>query len=194
MNYEELFKNNKSIFGDSPTPVVKHVANIYLKNHKGGRFLDIGAGQGRDSLYLAKLGFNVLAVDISEEACKQISTKANEIDLNNIKVENTRIEDLIIKKNSYDIISCINLLHFLEKDVAISSIKNMISGLKKNGFIIIKLFIKKNGFKSGELKDLFDDHKIISYEEALVEDPGHPGEPKPHTHNIATIVAQNQKY
>ena len=46
---------------------------------KEGSLADLGAGQGRDSVPLFKLGFNVTAVDISATGLEQIKQKQEEI-------------------------------------------------------------------------------------------------------------------
>jgi 2-polyprenyl-3-methyl-5-hydroxy-6-metoxy-1,4-benzoquinol methylase len=44
--------------------------NNYLKNSKDIKILDIGSGTGRHSIYLAKKGLEVFALDSSELALK----------------------------------------------------------------------------------------------------------------------------
>ena len=38
----------------------------------GGKPLDLGCGSGRDSAYFSSLGFDVMAIDGSEELCKRV--------------------------------------------------------------------------------------------------------------------------
>lgn len=45
---------------------------------KGARILDLGAGDGRNALYLAKHGFRVKAVDLSEAGILKLERLANE--------------------------------------------------------------------------------------------------------------------
>lgn len=44
----------------------------------GGRALDIAAGRGRNALFLAELGFEVDAVDVSDVACEAVARHARE--------------------------------------------------------------------------------------------------------------------
>ena len=51
---------------DTPSPIVKRFADTLPR----GRALDIAAGRGRNALYLARRGFEVDAVDISDEGLR----------------------------------------------------------------------------------------------------------------------------
>ena len=55
----------------------------WLKSHakfliKGGKALDIAAGEGRNSVFAASLGYEVVSMDISEIALKKAQRLANE--------------------------------------------------------------------------------------------------------------------
>ena len=49
----------------------------YLKPKPGARFLDIGCGKGRHSIYLNKKGYNVVGIDLSPESISFASTFVN---------------------------------------------------------------------------------------------------------------------
>jgi SAM-dependent methyltransferase len=52
-----------------------------VQNRKPGRVLDIGMGQGRNSLYLARLGWEVTGVDISDKGVDLARKEAARLDL-----------------------------------------------------------------------------------------------------------------
>ncbi len=56
---------------DTPSPIVKRFAASAPR----GRALDIAAGRGRNALYLAERGFQVDAVDISDEGLRFLAGK-----------------------------------------------------------------------------------------------------------------------
>ncbi len=63
--YRERYRGNQAYFGAEP--------NRFLLDHldrvvAGGRVLDIGIGQGRNGLPLARLGFRVTGIDSSPDA------------------------------------------------------------------------------------------------------------------------------
>jgi len=49
----------------------------YLKPKQNARFLDIGCGKGRHSIYLNKKGYNVVGIDLSPESIKYASKFEN---------------------------------------------------------------------------------------------------------------------
>jgi 2-polyprenyl-3-methyl-5-hydroxy-6-metoxy-1,4-benzoquinol methylase len=58
-HYDKIYKENKEPFGGGrPLALVEQIPS-YMQE---GRVLDIGAGTGRNSIYLAEKGFRVDAV------------------------------------------------------------------------------------------------------------------------------------
>lgn len=76
--WNEFYKNEKSLLGESTFSrfVNKQLNNKYT-------ILDIGCGNGRDSLYFANQGHEVIGVDRSIEAIKQ--NNDNSKDKSNVK-------------------------------------------------------------------------------------------------------------
>ena len=54
-----------------------------------GKILDIACGDGRNSIYLARLGFEVTAIDFSDEAINRLNYFANE---EKLKIKTTLID------------------------------------------------------------------------------------------------------
>ena len=75
MTYDETYKNSKDNFGAEPEPVLR---NYYRRINKSQPVLDIGAGQGRNALFLAREGFTVDAIDPSKVATETISALATQ--------------------------------------------------------------------------------------------------------------------
>jgi 2-polyprenyl-3-methyl-5-hydroxy-6-metoxy-1,4-benzoquinol methylase len=61
-----------------PTSLLTQQTLHLLKRRGAGRALDIGAGEGSDSIRLAKLGYDVDAVEISTVGAKKIECFAEE--------------------------------------------------------------------------------------------------------------------
>jgi SAM-dependent methyltransferase len=64
-------------YGTAPSAPAEHAAELFAR--AGARdVLELGAGQGRDSLFFAERGFNVQALDFAESGVLAISAKAKE--------------------------------------------------------------------------------------------------------------------
>jgi|UPI0003677FC8 2-polyprenyl-3-methyl-5-hydroxy-6-metoxy-1,4-benzoquinol methylase len=86
------------------------------KNYNQVRVLDAGCGQGGLSVYLACLGFEVIAVDLSEVACADARTLAKKLAVDNRCVFHaTSLADIPEEDHSIDyIIGHASLHHFIK--------------------------------------------------------------------------------
>lgn len=64
---------------DNPTEKVTEYIRFVAKKRKGGAVVDIGCGEGRHSLYAARLGMTVTAVDIIPKALEITRKRFREI-------------------------------------------------------------------------------------------------------------------
>ncbi len=200
MGYDNIYKKNSNVWGDKPNALLQEV---YDKAVNTADFLDLGCGQGRDSLFMLQKGFTVTAVDKSQEGINKINgyIKNSKLPLDRITLICEDVENFKIKKNKFAIINAFNVLQFLPKIDALSVVERIKKGLISGGYVIISGFIdsgplfKKNNqdngfFKERELKNLFSDFKMILYEEKVINDPGHPGWPEPHQHSVVKMIAK----
>jgi tellurite methyltransferase len=132
--------------------------------------LDIAMGEGRNAVYLAKKGFIVDGVDISEVGLK----KARLLARNNHVMINTIDADLntyTIKPEAYDVILNID---YLQK----SLIPEIKKGLKHGGVVVFENYtvrqLENTGGKAipknflleeGELPKLFKEFKVLVFRE-----------------------------
>lgn len=137
-----------------------------LNNINGKKALDVACGAGKNSIYLAKNGFEVDALDISSVALESLNQKIYK----NIYTKQVDLEEYIPAKNYYDLIVKTN---YLNRKI----IPNLIEALKKDGLIFIETYMdhptntKPNSnpdflLKKDELKIFFKNNfEIISYDE-----------------------------
>lgn len=106
---------------------------FFLKHlSPGGRLLDLGCGSGRDSAYFSSLGFEVTAVDGSEELCKRVKE--------NYGIESLcmRFEDISFAEEFDAIWACASLLHVKKADMP--AVMGKVSDALKPGGVLYASF------------------------------------------------------
>jgi cyclopropane fatty-acyl-phospholipid synthase-like methyltransferase len=73
MSYDETYRNTANNFGAGPEPILQ---KYYQSINTSRPVLDIGAGQGRNALFLAREGWTVEVIDPSTVAIETISARA----------------------------------------------------------------------------------------------------------------------
>jgi SAM-dependent methyltransferase len=76
-HWEDTFAEKPDMFGTSPSEPAKAAAEVF-KREGAIKILELGSGQGRDTLFFARSGFQVYALDYSETAIRTIKEKAKE--------------------------------------------------------------------------------------------------------------------
>jgi len=95
-------------YGTAPNPWLAAHTDLFAAP---GRALDLAGGEGRDALYLARLGFRVEAIDASAVALAKAQRLA---DRHGVWVEWRRLDlegGYLPPAASFDVITCHNFLH-----------------------------------------------------------------------------------
>jgi SAM-dependent methyltransferase len=79
-HWENTFLETEDMFGDEPSEPARRAAELF-KNEGKVRILELGAGQGRDTMFFAREGFHVHALDYSATGLMGIKEKAEELGL-----------------------------------------------------------------------------------------------------------------
>lgn len=136
-----------------------------LKKHeiKKGKILEIGCGNGRDSLFFACSGFNITGIDVAPEAIslcnkkradsvkKQITIKSK------IKFLVADAENLPFEDKSFVAAYSIAVLHSTDLE---KSLKELARVIKKNGLALIHVYEKTIFLPSNKIKKIFSPEKI----------------------------------
>ena len=76
-HWEDTFAEKPDMFGTSPSAPAKAAAEMF-KRAETVNILELGCGQGRDTIFFAQSGFQVFALDYSEVAIQTIKEKAGQ--------------------------------------------------------------------------------------------------------------------
>src|SRR3989442_5157578 len=82
-----------------------------LKREGARRVLDLGCGAGRHSILLGKIGFQVVALDVSETALKTLEDRLKTASIGNITLVKHEMRGLPFIDSYFDGIICTNVLH-----------------------------------------------------------------------------------
>ena len=81
-HWENNFSTKPEMFGASSSNPARYTLEIFKKNNVRN-MIELGAGQGRDSLLFAKNDIYVHALDYSQSGIGKINEKASEFELLN---------------------------------------------------------------------------------------------------------------
>lgn len=190
----EYLNKEKSTFGNPS----KEVEDIVPFLSKDARILDVGCGDGRHSLYLAKSSFQVDAFDISTNAIDKLNYLKEKYKFN----INTYICDVLDFEFNYkyDLIIVHGVLQFIKKEKQPIVIDLLKKWTKTNGYNIIALFTDEEPvpedlkdvmvgvFKNGEIIEYYNDWEIKLFENKKFNDEHENG--IKHCHALNKIVAQ----
>lgn len=106
---------------------------ILRKRSFGGRFLEIGVGAGDFLIELARLGFEGVGIDLSEEAIKYTADKMGRLGAG---IE-LRTQSFFALDEKFDIIFCFEVLeHFEDDSRALARMNDL---LNPNGYLMLSV-------------------------------------------------------
>jgi SAM-dependent methyltransferase len=79
-HWQKMFDEKPEMFGAEPSDAARIAVEMF-KKEGSRRILELGAGQGRDTLFFAQNGFLVHALDYAQSAVETIAVKARKFGL-----------------------------------------------------------------------------------------------------------------
>lgn len=162
-SFDNTYDEKSEMFGHPYKELQDYFNNCPVK----GDLLDLGCGQGRDSLFLASIGYNVTAVDSSKIGVEQMIKKA--------KSQGYRIDSIVddIKnlklEKKFNVILFDMILHGFEKSLQLKLLSKYSSALNQDGILCI---IFPDDFKTADfmnmLKSLTFDWNLL--DEIIIND------------------------
>lgn len=167
--YDSLYSAEKNVFGNGePAPAVQKLPT-YIKE---GSVLDLGGGEGRNALYLAKQGFQVSVYDISKVGIERLKETAT---VQGLKIE-TRIVDITSEEidGLFDAVVNTFVLHHINQVDALKLITDAQNHTKAGGVHVINTFSKQGDLYERNKKSsrFYPDKKTLGelYQEWNIEE------------------------
>ena len=194
--WEHTYRDdNVSTFAKGPTA---DIGEHWALFPYGGTVLDVGCGEGRNSIFLAEKGFVVDAFDISDAGVEKAKRLAaiKGVDVKFICQDLAKYDF----KGDYDVILSHGVLHLCEKADRDKFIERAKLNTSFGGFNAIGIFTNrlpatpdnapftKSLFDVGELPSRYSDWDIVHHLEGVFED-NHPGGIH-HQHAYERIIAR----
>jgi 2-polyprenyl-3-methyl-5-hydroxy-6-metoxy-1,4-benzoquinol methylase len=132
-DYEKQYQETRDACGD---PFEEFMDFFQHYDVVGADVLDLGCGQGRDALFIARMGHSVLGVDVSKTGISQM-------------IENARLESLDVRgivadlvtyhpSGEYDVVILDRVLHMFKSDSQRLAVLNRASeATRAGGFTLI---------------------------------------------------------
>ena len=134
--WDEIYSDSDYVYGTKPNDFLKE----NIQSLKPGKVLCLADGEGRNSVYLAKLGFEVTAVDSSTVGLEKGRRLAKDENVR-VKFIHADLADYVIEPNHWDnivSISC-HLPSVLRKQVHSS----VVNGLTSTGMLLLEAYTPK---------------------------------------------------
>tara|TARA_Y100000590_G_scaffold86861_1_gene97230 strand:- start:1565 stop:2242 length:678 start_codon:yes stop_codon:yes gene_type:complete len=145
LGYWNSLYSKENYFGTGPTLLALYAKEI-IENNNINNILEIGCGQGRDSIFFANFDYNVTATDISENAIKFVEQIKHEQNLQNLQLF---IHDTLLPLDfpnmDFDLVYSNLALQFFNLEQLTHIFSNVKKVMKKNSFFLFST--KKPGDK-----------------------------------------------
>lgn len=130
--YNELYNQKKFPYAINVDNWLIH----YINQIPLGTVLEVGIGTGKNLPMLLERGYKIDGIDISEQAISDLKKRFTTSSCTFMKAD---IRDYTIEPNSYDLIVCSMVLHYIDKYELANIATKMQNGLKSNGHLFVSV-------------------------------------------------------
>ena len=99
----------------------------------GKRVLDLGCGEGRNGIRLARYAAEVVGYDLSEVAVERANDTAQQLGITNFRAEVNNFSE--VREGEFDVVLCVNMLHHADSPQSV--LNSIHKVLRPGGELII---------------------------------------------------------
>jgi SAM-dependent methyltransferase len=162
--WNKVYSENQAIFVHHPTDLLVGA----IQGRRPGKALDIGMGQGRNSIFLAQQGWDVTGFDPSDEGVCQAQEHARNLGLR-LRTMVVREEDFDLGVAQWDLI----VMTYVRR-LGAGDAERFARALRPQGIFVYE---NNNVGKQNELLKYFLNWRILRFEDVDTSSDWHPGRP-----------------
>jgi tellurite methyltransferase len=197
--YDAKYRREEYYWGVEPSDMCLKTLEL-LPPTRPLRLLDIGCGEGKDAVFLARCGYEVSAFDLSEAGLEKTKRLAKQARVD-VKIFKANLLDYRLNE-TYDVLYSSGVFNYIRPELRDEILENYKAHVNDGGIVAFQTFVKKPfiqrapdkdvsyGWKSGQLATYFHDWYIEQCPE-YVFDCNSGG--KPHKHAANRLFARNIK-
>jgi SAM-dependent methyltransferase len=183
--WNSKFSDPKTQFNREPSRLLVEA----IRTRPPGRALDVGMGDGRNTIFMAQQGWRATGVDLSDIAIAQAKARAAKLHVDLAAIADN-VDHYDMGKNQWDLIALF-YMHAWYHGAKPASPRRIGAALKPGGLLVIEGFAgqEKFMFQPNELLRDFSDLRVLRYEDTEDEAEWAPG----HRSHIIRFVAEKMK-
>jgi SAM-dependent methyltransferase len=131
-DYDKLYGETPNALGEPTRGIVSFFDRLPLQK---ARVLDVGCGQGRDALFLARRGHAVTGVDLSPNGIRDLTAaaRAEKLDVTGIVADVTQFTP----SGLFDVVLIDRTLHMLPPDARLRVLTTLADHIAEHGWLVI---------------------------------------------------------
>jgi tellurite methyltransferase len=200
--YDQEYARCPCFWGTAPGKYVLHLPDLL----RPGKVLDLGAGEGKNAVYLASMGFDVVAVDCSEYAIHNFRNRLKDLE----PIVAGRIEVIrqdvtaYVPSDTFDVVIAYGLLHCLSSYATICKVVSMMQACTRSGGINVvvtftdvlpvpsaQAYLDPTLLPEGGLQKLYENWDVLESEDDVITET-HPTSTIPHSHSLCRLLARKK--
>lgn len=199
-DYDQRYNKEGYYWGLAPNHLCYEIMR-HKPPTKPYKVLDIGCGEGKDAVFLARNGYDVTAFDISEQGLSKARALADHcgVKINFFKAD---VRDFRLE-TEYDMIFSSGVFHYLPYELRGGFVDNLKKHTVRGGIHVINVFVRKpfiplppdieeseiaaGDWKSGEIFTYYHDWLFHKNEERIFECNSSG---VPHQHCMDVLIAE----
>lgn len=185
-SWDEVYRDRLMTIWEPHDIIVQFIARFLKKRQRydkyvirqdAQRILDLGCGNGGQSIYLAQMGYEVYGIDVSDEAIKLARDYASREQLD-VTFLTQGCEQLSFEPDFFDAVICHGVLDHVPMETAIDSVQEIQRVLRPGGLFLVSLasvrsslfgeglsagqntYVLEHGPEEGQIQHYFNEEEI----------------------------------